>query len=269
MRENRLLDIWKNGGYAVNGWLQLPSSFSAEVMAHQGWDSLTIDLQHGLIDYQAAVPMLQAISTTSVVPITRVPWNDPAIIMKMLDAGCYAIICPMINTRAEAEAFVGACRYPPRGYRSFGPTRAAIYAGADYAEEADRQVIAVAMIETARAVENIDEILSVPGLDTIYIGPADLSQSMGCLERSDPVEPRLVAALDTILAAARRHGVVAGIHCGSPDYAARMVGKGVQFVTVLADWRLMAAASRATIAAIHDGVGKETPAEQTTSARGG
>jgi len=261
MRENRLHGIWTSGGYAVNGWLHLPSSFAAEVMAHQGWDSLTIDLQHGLIDYQAAVTMLQAISTTSVVPTARVPWNDPAIIMKMLDAGCYGIICPMVNTRAEAEAFVGACRYPPRGYRSFGPTRAAIYAGNDYPEEADRQMIAMAMIETVQAVENIDDILSVPGLDAIYIGPADLSQSMGGSERSDPTEPRLVAALDTILAAARRHGVVSGIYCGSPDYAARMVGKGVQFVTVLSDWRLMAAASRTTIAAIHDGVERETPSK--------
>ncbi len=255
MRENRLLDVWKGGGYAVNGWLQLSNSFAAEVMAHQGWDSLTIDLQHGLIDYQAAVTMLQAVSTTSVVPTARVPWNDPAIIMKMLDAGCYGIICPLINTRAEAEAFVGACRYPPRGYRSFGPTRAVLYAGSDYPEEADRQVVAMAMIETAQAVENIDDILSVPGLDAIYIGPADLSQSMGGRERSDPTEPNVVAALDTILAAARRHEVVAGIHCGSADYAARMIGKGFQFVTVLSDWRLMAAAARATLAAVRDGVG--------------
>jgi len=269
MRENRLLGIWRSGGYAINGWLHLPSSFAAEVMAHQGWDSLTIDLQHGLIDYQVAVTMLQAISTTSVVPTARVPWNDPVIIMKLLDAGCYGIICPMINTRAAAEAFVGACRYPPRGYRSFGPTRATIYAGSDYPDEADQQVIAMAMIETVQAVENIDDILSVPGLDAIYIGPADLSQSMGGSERSHPTEPRLVAALDTILAAAHRHAVVAGMYCGSPGYAARMVNKGVQFVTVLSDWRLMAAASQATIAAIHDDVGRDISAEQAAGTRGG
>lgn len=250
MRENRLLRIWETGGYAVNGWLHLPSSFAAEVMAHQGWDSLTLDLQHGLLDYAAAVTMLQAISTTDVVPLARVPWNDPAEIMRLLDAGCYGIICPLVNTRADAEAFVGACRYPPRGYRSFGPTRALLYGGDGYLEGADREIITMAMIETAEAVENLDDILSVEGLDAIYIGPADLSQSMGGSERTDLTEPRMVAVLDRIIAAARRHGVVAGIYTASPEYAAAMVRGGAQFVTVLSDWRLMAAASREAIAAV-------------------
>ena len=102
-------------------------------MAHQGWDSLTIDLQHGVVDYQTAVGMLQAISTTAVVPMVRVPWLDPGIVMKMLDAGSYGVICPMINNRDEAETFVRACRYPPRGSRSMGPIRATLYAGDDYA----------------------------------------------------------------------------------------------------------------------------------------
>lgn len=262
MRENRLLDIWRSGGYAVNGWLHLPNSFSAEVMAHQGWDSLTLDMQHGLIDYSDAVAMLQAISTTDAVPMARVPWNDPAIIMRLLDLGCYGIICPLINTRPDAEAFVGACRYPPAGYRSFGPTRATLYAGADYLEHADRQIITMAMIETAEAVENLDEILSVPGLDAIYIGPADLSQSLGGMERTDLTEPRLVAVLDRILETAKKHSVVAGIYCASPQYAARMVDRGAQFVTVLSDWRLMAQASREAIAAIHSNVGASVSVEQ-------
>ena len=110
-RPNRLREIWQAGDWATNGWLAIPSSYSAELMAHQGWDSLTVDLQHGVVDYQAAVGMLQAISTVpSVVPMARVPWNDPALIMKLLDAGAYAIVCPMINNRREAEAFVAACR---------------------------------------------------------------------------------------------------------------------------------------------------------------
>jgi len=253
VRENRLLHIWETGGYTINGWLHLPSSFAAEVMAHQGWESLTIDLQHGMLDYAAAVTMLQAISTTDTVPLARVPWNDPAEIMRLLDAGCYGIICPMVNTRADAEAFVGACRYPPRGYRSFGPTRAVLYAGADYLESADHHIITMAMIETSEAVENLDDILNVAGLDAIYIGPADLSQSFGGTERSDLTEPRMVEILDSILEATRRHNVVAGIYTTSADYAAMMVGKGVQFVTVLSDWRLMAAASRDAIATVRAG----------------
>jgi len=254
VRENRLLHIWQTGGYVINGWLHLPSSFAAEVMAHQGWESLTIDFQHGVIDYAAAVTMLQAISTTDVVPLARVPWNSPAEIMRMLDAGCYGIICPMVNTRVDAETFVGACRYPPRGYRSFGPTRAMLYAGADYPESADHHIITMAMIETVEAVENLDDILSVDGLDAIYIGPADLSQTFGGTERSDLTEPRMVDVLDRILEAARRHNVVTGIYTGSAAYAAMMVNKGVQFVTIQSDWRLMAAAARDAIAALRAGV---------------
>jgi 4-hydroxy-2-oxoheptanedioate aldolase len=116
MRENLLRTLWQEDAYAVNGWLCLPATFSAEVMAHRGWDSLTIDLQHGLIDYQSAVGILQAISTTRTVPLVRVPWLDPAIIMKVLDAGAYGVICPMINSAAEAAAFVAACRYPPQAF---------------------------------------------------------------------------------------------------------------------------------------------------------
>lgn len=248
MRENRLRAIWQDGGAAVNGWLHIPSSYAAELMARQGWDSLTLDLQHGPLDYGAVVPMLQAISTTAAVPLARVPWNEPGITMKLLDAGCYGIIAPMINSRAEAEAFVGACRYPPRGYRSFGPNRAVLYAGADYAQQADAQLIAMAMIETAAALDQLDEILSVPGLDAIYIGPSDLSQSLGYPPRVDVTEPRIVEAIDTIIAAARRHGVVAGIHTGSAEYALAMVEKGCQFVTVLSDARLLASAATATLA---------------------
>lgn len=251
MRENRLRTIWRAGGAALNGWLQIPHSYAAEVMANQGWDSLTIDMQHGPIGYEAALSMLQAISTTAVVPFVRVPWNEPGIIMKVLDAGAYGVICPMVNSRAEAEAFVGACRYPPQGYRSYGPNRVTYYAGPDYPERANETVVTMAMIETAAALENLDEILSVPGLDAIYIGPADLSQSLGGRQRIDPTEPQLVAAIDRIVIAAREHGVVAGIHTGSPAYALDMVGNGFQFVTVMSDARLMASAAGEVIAAVN------------------
>ena len=199
MRPNRLRQIWREGGAAVNGWLQLPHGFAAEVMAAQGWDSLTVDLQHGPLGYDVALTLLQAISSSPVTPLARVPWNEPGIIMKMLDAGCYGIICPMINSAEEAQRFVGACRYPPKGYRSFGPTRVSFYAGADYGQHANDTVIALAMIETGQAVENLDAILDTPGLDGVYVGPADLSQSLGYQERVDLKHPDLVAILDRIL----------------------------------------------------------------------
>ena len=247
MRENTIRDIWQRGGCALNGWLHIPNAFATELMAHQGWDSLTIDMQHGLVDYGAALGMLQAIATTPTIPLARVPWNEPGIIMKMLDAGCYGIICPMINTRAECEAFIGACRYPPRGYRSFGPLRATLYAGSDYGARADQIVITMAMIETRQAVENIEAIVQTPGLDALYIGPADLGQSLGFGAKMDPTEPEVIAAIDHVLDTARRHGVVVGMHTGSAEYAQRMATKGMQLLTISSDARLLAAAAQLTV----------------------
>jgi 4-hydroxy-2-oxoheptanedioate aldolase len=241
MRENTLRALWQQNAYAVNGWLSLPSTFSAEVMAHQGWDSLTIDLQHGLIDYQTAVGMLQAISTTRTVPLVRVPWLDPAIVMKVLDAGAYGVICPMINSAAEAREFVAACRYPPAGVRSCGPIRASIYAGSDYIPNANRTIITMAMIETRSGLDNLDEILSVEGLDAIYVGPADLSLALGCEPQLDPTEAVVVEAIEYIAGRARKKKVACGIHTASPAYAQKMIQQGFQFVTVSSDLRLLVA----------------------------
>jgi len=255
MRENRIKQIWAEGGAVINGWLAIPSSLSAETMSHQGWDSLTIDQQHGVVDYQTAATMLQAISTTDTMPLTRVPWLEPGIIMKMLDAGAYGIICPMINNRPQAEALVGACRYAPQGHRSYGPVRALMYAGADYPQHANDTVVAIAMIETQQALDNLEEILSVPGLDGIYIGPSDLALSLGGTPKPDQTDPKVVEAIERILAAAKRHGVVPGIHCGSPAYATRMVEQGFQLVTILSDNLLMATAAKRAVADLREGIG--------------
>ncbi len=250
MRENRLRTLWQQDKAAVNGWLHIPSAWSAEVMAHQGFDSLTVDLEHGLAGFETALAMFQAISTTAVTPLARIPWNEPGIAMRLLDAGGMGVICPMVNSRSQAEAFVGACRYPPLGYRSFGPTRARIYAGADYEAGANQAVVTLAMIETAEALANLDAIASTPGLDGLYIGPGDLSMSLGGRQRVDLTEPNLVEALDAILAAARRHGRVAGLHTNSPDYARRMIDRGFRFVTVMTDTALLAGAAQSLVAAV-------------------
>ena len=259
MRENKVKTIWKQGGAVINGWLGIPSSVAAENMAHAGWDSLTCDLQHGLVDYQAAIPMLQAISTTGTTPMARVPWNEPGIIMKMLDAGCYGIICPMINTRAECEALIGAIRYAPKGYRSFGPTRAMWYAGGDYATQANDNLLAIAMIETRKAMENLDEIMSTPGLDGIYVGPSDLALSMGGVPKLDQTDPPVVAAIQKIVATAKKHGVHAGIHCGSTDYAKQAIAWGFQLVTIAADNALLAQAAKSAVTAMKSGAAAGGP----------
>ena len=250
MRENRLRSLWQEGKAAVNGWLAIANSFSTEVMAHQGWDTLTIDLQHGVIDYPAMVTMLQAISTTPTVPVVRVPWLEPGIIMKSLDAGAYAVICPMINTREEAQKLVAYTNYAPHGTRSFGPVRALYYGGADYPEKANDSIVRFAMIETAQALDNLDSILSVEGLDAIYIGPSDLSLALGCKPAFDDVDPPVAQAIDHILARAQAHGVKAGVHNGRPDVALARIAKGFSFVTVASDARLLAAGSQQILTAM-------------------
>ena len=262
MRENKLKSIWARGEAVVNGWLSIPSAFSAEVMAHQGFDSLTVDMQHGVIDYQVAVTMLQGISTTGAMPMARVPWNDPARLMKILDAGAYGVICPMVNTRAEAEALVRACKYPPRGYRSWGPVRASIYAGADYGDHANDDIVVMPMIETAEAMKNLDDILSVPGVDGAYVGPSDLSLALGLKPRLDQTDAPVVEAQQKIAEACKRHGVVAGIHNSTATYALKMIAQGYQFVTLASDSRHMAMKAAEEVAVVRKSgvVGGKLPA---------
>lgn len=250
MRENRLREHMKKGGKAVNAWCAIPSSFSAELLAHAGFDSVTIDLQHGLVDYQTAVTMLQAISTTPTTPLCRVPWLEEGIIMKMLDAGAYGVICPMVNNGEDAERFVQACSYAPRGQRSFGPTRATIYAGADYPAQANGTLLKLAMIETQEAFEKREAILATPDLSGIYIGPSDLSLSMGYEPKLDPEAPPVVAAIEAILASVKARGLIAGIHCLSPAYAKRMHEMGFDLVTLASDARLLSTAASQGIAEI-------------------
>lgn len=248
MRENHLRTLWKNDQAAVNGWLAIGNSFSAETMAHQGWDTLTIDLQHGVVDYQAMVTMLQAISTTATVPVVRVPWLEPGILMKTLDAGAYGVICPMVNTREDAQKLVAYTTYAPRGTRSFGPVRANLYGGADYPTHANDTIVRFAMIETAQALDNLDAILSVEGLDAIYIGPSDLSLALGCKPTFDDVDAPVAQAIEHILERAQAHGLVAGIHNGGTDAARARIAKGFRFVTVSSDARLIAAGAQQLLA---------------------
>ena len=248
----------KDGKPVINGWCSIPSTVTVEAMAHQGWDSLTIDMQHGLTDYSNALPMLQTISSTEVTPLARVNWNEPGQIMKILDAGCYGIICPMVSNREEAEKFVQACMYPPHGYRSFGPVRGLIYGGSDYAEHANDELLKFAMIETKEPLEKLDEIMSTPGLDGIYIGPADLSLAIGEKPGFDrPEKSKAYSEISRILDYAKKNNIFAGIHNGTPEYALKMIDKGFNFVTIGADQRAMSSGAKAIVDKMKGPIKKE------------
>ena len=263
MRENTLRTMLTRGRPALNGWLSIPSPVTAELMASFDWDSLTVDLQHGLIDYQAAVGMLQAISTRDVTPLARVPWLEPGIIMKMLDAGAYGVICPMINSRDDCARFVGACRYAPAGYRSFGPQRASLYAGADYHRHANETVLTLAMIETAQALENLEAILGVDGLDGVYVGPSDLALSLGHDPQSDTEREEVLEAVRLVLAAAQRHGRFAGIHSSTIGSARRMLDLGFDFVTAMSDARFLRSGADEVLRALGRGAATGAPTGQS------
>lgn len=256
--DNPIKQRLAKGQPVVNGWLAIPSFFTAEAMASLPWDALTIDMQHGMVGYDTLLPMLGAIPPGMPV-MARVPWLEPGIIMKTLDAGCHGVICPMVNSGTDAEKFIHAMRYPPRGGRSFGPTRAVLRHGADYAQQADANCLAFAMIETKAALDDIDAIMGTDGVDGIYVGPADLSCSLGHPPQLDTEQPEVVEAIGLIAAKAKEHKLWAGIHTGSAAYAQRMLEQGFGLVTIMSDSRLLLKAGEEELAkmrpAAADGAG--------------
>lgn len=239
------------GGTAVNGWCAIPSTITAEIVGRAGFDMVTVDLQHGLIDYQTALGMVQVLQGLTAPVLVRVPWNEPGIVMKCLDAGVSGLICPMINTAADARRLVEAARYAPLGGRSFGPTRANLVHGPSYVRTANDRVLLLAMIETREALANLDDILAVEGIDGVYVGPSDLGLSLGFEPTLEPTSPAVLDAIGDILARSKAQGRIAGIHTGSPAMVRAMLAQGFDFASLLTDVRLFVTALGAALASVH------------------
>jgi 4-hydroxy-2-oxoheptanedioate aldolase len=228
-----LRERWAGGHPTLGAWLAIPSIVAAETTARTGFDYVCADLQHGALDYADSVGLFQAVLIAGSTPIARVPWNEPGVVGKVLDGGAEAVIVPMVNTAEQAEAAVRAARYPPLGARSYGPM---VSGGrsSNYAATANDVVAVVPMIETVEALSHLDDILSVPGVDAIYVGPADLSLSLGLRPGNNDDEDSFREALTTIVAGCRRHGIVAGIHA-TGSLTARRLEQGFAMVTVTSD----------------------------------
>ncbi|WP_417270691.1 HpcH/HpaI aldolase family protein [Celeribacter sp.] len=259
MRSNTVKTRLAAGEIVVNAWLSIGSSYSAEGVSHSGVHSVTVDLQHGMMGFSEALHMVQAISSSPAIPLVRVPDLNPAEIMHLLDAGVYGVICPMISTPEQAAELVAACRYPPFGNRSFGPSRGLLYGGKDYVAHANETVMAIPMIETAEAVERIDEILAVEGVDMIYIGPNDLAFALDG-NVSFP-RPRSEAAIKTVIQAARKRGVPVGIFCADAEDAQARHAQGCTLVTPGNDFGHLTRSMAAAVDTLCATLSENTPSQ--------
>ena len=254
MRLNKIKQLWREGQPATAAWLSTGNTFLAEVMAHAGFDAVIIDMQHGMgLSPEKAIQCMQAISTTDTVPVVRMSWNDPKDIQFVLDAGAYGVIVPLVNTKAEAELAVGAAKYPPIGFRSIGPNRARLYSGPDYVQHANDETFVLVMIETMEAVNNLEEIASVPGLDGFYVGPGDLAVSLGLTPGPDARrDPRHAEACQRVVDVARAHGLIPCHHGSGPEEAADRFAQGFMMCQIGSDSGMVANASASALKTLTD-----------------
>ncbi len=234
MIENTVKTRWTAGSETLGLWLGTADPRTVEMLGALPFDYLNVDLQHGLGDYASMLASFQAMRASSAMPFVRVPWNEPGIIGRVLDAGAMGVIIPMVNSVQEAADAVAACRYPPAGRRSYGPLRAAGVLGPRYFEESNDKIAVIPMIETAEALEAIDDILEVEGIDAVYVGPSDLSLSLGLAPGNHNDDPLFTASLERIIDSCQRHGVIAGIHC-QPDLVALRRSQGFKMITAVTD----------------------------------
>ena len=234
-------------------WMSIPSAELAAQVARLPIEGVALDMQHGMIGFSDAVPMIAAINAAGRPAIVRTLWNDPAIPGQAFDAGAVAVIAPMVNTRAQAELLVRAAKYPPMGARSWGgytALQATGLAPGDYLREANRMTMVFAMVETVEALANLDEIAATPGLDGLFVGPSDLSITLSNGAGIDKLGPKTLAAMERVVAAARKNGLVAGAFGGGADAIRAYSGLGYTFIAAGVDVDLMQTGAAALLKAV-------------------
>ena len=259
MRSNYVRHKLKRGEASVGTWLSLPSPTAAGFMARTGFDWLTIDLEHTPTTFETAAASFAIIAASGSVPLARIPWNTAENIKRVLDAGAYGIVVPMVNTRADAEAVVSAARYAPIGTRSIGGQQHATNFETDsatYYSRANDEILVVVMLETRQAVENADDILRVPGIDAFFIGPNDLHNSLGKTPAFESEGPEFIEAIEHLLASGRKHNVPAGIHVIDAAAAGRRRKEGFQFIAVSSEAGMMLSKAGEIAKALGLGSGK-------------
>ena len=257
MRANKVKELWREGKVPTVAWLDTPDTYVAEIMANVGFDVLLLDMQHGMaIGPDRAALWLQTVSTTDTMPMVRVPWNEPYFIQWVLDAGAYGVVVPLVNSREEAAKAGGACRYPPIGYRSAGANRARYYGGSDYFKQANKEIICLVMIEDIKTVAHLEDMTDAPGIDGFYVGPSDLAVSMGLAPATYRDSPKHAEACQRVLDVAKSHGLIAGIHCNSPQDVVQRVDQGFMFCPAMSGVGALATAASAALQVVRGGKAK-------------
>lgn len=244
---------WQRGEVTLGAWCMIPSSLTAEILAKGGFDWVLVDMQHGCMGYETAVEMIRAIDLAGITPIVRVPWNEPGIVGRMLDAGAMGIIAPMINSAAEAQGLVDACRYPPVGKRSLGPIRVGARDGLGYVAGANDRIAVIPMIETAEALSAAEDIAAVPGVDALFVGPFDLSFSLGLRPGDNDGEPKFDEAVARINAAARANGIATAV-LSTAALAPLRASQGFRMISVVTDNQALGAAAHASLASARSAI---------------
>ena len=244
MRPNTVKALLKEGKPTVGAWMNFPCVMEAEALANIGWDWVCLDVQHTAVGIETIANIFLAIGANGSIPLARVPGGDPTLIGRMLDAGAYGVIVAQVNTKADAELAVSATKFAPVGIRSSGAGRYEYFAGGDYARYANEEMLCIPMIEHIEAVENVEEILSVPGVDGCFIGPWDLAMSMGLALDWEKTADQRAVAVKRVLDAAKKLGVPAGIHCGSPEEVNQRIEAGFQFLAAASDVSFMLKTAR-------------------------
>ena len=260
MKTNHVRAKLKKGECCIGTWLTLASTNAAHLMAQVGFDWLTVELEHAPTSFETAANCYPAIASGGCAPLVRVPINSTENIKRVLDTGAWGVIVPMVNSRAEAQAVVDAARFAPVGKRTIGGQMHAAMFGCDtatYYKKANDEVLVTVMAEHADAIEHADEILSVPGIDCVFIGPNDLSNSLGLAPTFESDDKRFTDAIDHILKTARKYNVAPGIHVVDWQAAARRREQGFQFIAISSEGGFML--SKATEAARKLGLGADRP----------
>jgi 4-hydroxy-2-oxoheptanedioate aldolase len=244
-----LKERWRAGEVTLGAWCMMPGPMGAEILGRQGFDWVLIDMQHGCMDYETALSMIRALDQTPAVPIVRVPWNEPGIIGRVLDAGALGVLVPMIQTAQDARKAVEAALYPPAGRRSFGPVRVGLRDGPAYFMSANERVSVVLMIETSEALAAVDEIASIPGAAALFVGPFDLSIALGLPPGDNDGKPAFDEAIEKVSSAARRNGIATAV-LSNPRVAPLRIRQGFQMISVTTDSVALAVASRGELQSV-------------------